>query len=173
MTRFMDESICWLWSKGKRDEALNILQKAMKCNGKELNISLQQINTPNSHCNNNPDTTTVTPNNDTSADESKTCNLFCYPKLRQRTLVMIFCWFASCLTYLGLSFNSVNLIGNPYAMFIFMIIAEIPGHLISIFGTAKTGNKPMFGISLLISGSLCIVVPLLPRGLHFYFNLLC
>lgn len=172
----MDESICWLWSKGRKEEALKILRKAMKCNGKEFNISLQQIATSNTHLeekdderyNNNSDTTVVTPENDTSDDEAKTCNLFCYPKLRQRTLVMIFCWFASCLTYLGLSFNSVNIFGNPYLMFIGTILAEIPGHLISIFGTTKTGNKLMFGTSLLITGFLCVVVPVLPRGEHFY-----
>lgn len=160
----MDESICWLWSHGRRKEALKIAERAAKINGRKFENRYSTTPPQNNgvlHLNSTSETALA------STEASKkvsTFDLFRYPKLRQRTVVMLFCWFACNLTYFGLSFNSVNLFGNPILMFVINILVEVPGHIISIFVTAKTGNKPMFFLSMLITGVGCVCVALLPLG---------
>lgn len=168
----MDESICWLWTNGSKEKAIDIVERAMKFNGKELKLEkkIREVVSYTSAQDGNSSCKIVDNNNENSVNPPESTpsigpfELFLYPKLRCRTLVMLFCWFANALSYFGLSFNSVNLHGNPYFMFVIIILAEIPGHIVAITLVAKTGKKAMYTTSIFIAGAACIAVPFIGKA---------
>lgn len=86
--RLIDESPRWLWGQGKKEEAIKIIQKALRINNKTMTVSLEkeQMTTLNKddNCNNEKENT---------ADQSYSIlDLFKTPNLRQNTINVCFFW---------------------------------------------------------------------------------
>lgn len=95
---WMDESPRWLWTQGRKEEAVDIVARGVKTNKRGVGIDKNHFLTGSKQ-----QTTVETPQ--PSAGLS---SLFKTPKLRSRTLNVCLCWFANSIAYYGLSLNSVR-----------------------------------------------------------------
>ncbi|CAL8112136.1 unnamed protein product [Orchesella dallaii] len=160
----VDESICWLWEQRRYEEAIQLLEKAAKINGIKLSFpeGFDQHSTVKST------QTEVQPQSQAKqqpANKASILDVFRTPEIRKRTLVMMCSWFAAAVLFFGLSFNSVNMFGNPYVVFLIVCVAEFPAHPISIFLMPKFGYKLMLVGNLLFSGTACVILAFLPSDI--------
>lgn len=162
--RLMDESIRWLWSQGRIQEAVAIARKACRTNGISFNNSYEGKYT---------EAASNKMSEDTSYGLS---DLFKTPNLRFRAINTAFQWFAVALCFYGLAFNTGALPGDPYFVFFLAGIADLPGHLVVVLIVDKTGRRALNTAFLFIGGMACIITTFIPRGIthtgstHFEFS---
>ncbi|VVC91050.1 unnamed protein product [Leptidea sinapis] len=129
----LSESVRWLMSKSKYEEAEKILIKVAKTNKKELSRkSLEALRD--------------------TAEYEKTIEkpkepwlpiLVCRSKvILSRCFVSPIWWITNTLVYYGMSINAVNLSGNRYLNYVAVAAIEIPGYWTAIFLLDRVGRKP-------------------------------
>lgn len=75
----------------------------------------------------------------------------------ERTLNMSYQWFSVTMCYYGLSFASVDFLGDqPYTNAALSYFIEIPGYLFCIFVMDCWGRRPILSFCQLVSGIACI-----------------
>ncbi|CAL8084069.1 unnamed protein product [Orchesella dallaii] len=159
----VDESICWLWSQGKKDEAMVLLGKAAKMNGVDLSYP-EGLRRPSTLSKRRSTLAEVLLKRRNRPDAVSFLDLFRTPEIRKRLLVSLYLWLAGGMIYYGLSFNSVSLFGNPYLIFILVCVAEFPSHPITIWLSPRIGYKPMVLVNLLIPSVASVVLAFLPKN---------
>lgn len=111
----LEESVRWLLSQQKNDEAIQTLEKAARMNNKVLNENdLKKLIKSNDDKLNN--------STEDKFPITKALRIFSW-----RIINCSFCWFTNVLVYYGLSLNSVLLSGDKYINFILISAVEIPG----------------------------------------------
>ena len=98
-----------------------------------------------------------------SDDESKPTFLDLFrPRLMLfRSSNMFYQWFSVTMCYYGLSFASVNLLGDPYTNAALSYFIEIPGYIFCIAVMDCWGRRPILSFCQLVSGIACIGAGLL------------
>ncbi|KAJ8950568.1 hypothetical protein NQ318_015701 [Aromia moschata] len=149
------ESVRWLLSVNKREEARNIIIKIGKTNGKQIPRDtlnkLMLMEDVDEH----------------EADVIKTDSFLELIKCRVlllRTLHCSFTWICSAFVYYGLTIHSVSISDNIYLSFIFAVVIEIPGYLIYYLANERIGRRIMLFLSLISSGIFCVAVGFIPTG---------
>ncbi|CAB3404970.1 unnamed protein product [Caenorhabditis bovis] len=72
-------------------------------------------------------------------------------------LVQVFMWMTDTFTYFGLSLNSTQLDGNPYANFVLLGVVELPSYIFCPYANDYFGRKPTLIVSHISSGVLFII----------------
>ena len=154
------ESPKWLFAVGRRKEAERILRKVAAKNGQTLDASW------------NVDAEFQNDDNDVDKDEnegnerpatSSFFDLFKYPNLRVKILVLWINWFANSMTYYGLTLNSGRLIQDWYLNFLMNGIMEIPAYTITIFIIYRLGRRFPCGITLILAGLVLLSLMFVPE----------
>ncbi|XP_057338281.1 organic cation transporter protein [Microplitis mediator] len=138
---FIPESARWLLTKGKDEEAKELLQRAAKENGIEiprdtLDCLLHESNGDNVLVN----------------SQASLFDLFRTPNLRRKSLLLFFNWLVNSGTYYGLSWNVNNLGGNDYVNFVILGAVEVPAYLFLIFVLERWGRKSILCGCMVVSG---------------------
>lgn len=145
------ESIRWLLSKGRNQDAVRIIHRAAKINRVELTPkSLDLLK----EC-----------SNSTSDVETKG-NFLMVTKSRILFLRLInccFCWFTNGFVYYGLSVQSVVLGGNKYVNFILVSVGEIPAVALTYVLLQRVGRKWTLSSSMIVAGIVCILSEIIPN----------
>ncbi|KAI4492882.1 PREDICTED: organic cation transporter protein [Polistes canadensis] len=141
----MDESPRWLWAQGRTKEAVEIVKKALKMNGNNVNLNGGKLLVRSQIKQRSEDDQVHS-----GVDLLKT------PNLRKKTLNVCLNWFANSIVYYGLSLNSGNLVGNPYLMLFLSGLVEIPSYIFLIFVMDRTGRRCLVSTFMLIGGLCCI-----------------
>lgn len=81
-----------------------------------------------------------------------------------RSLNMFYQWFSVTICYYGLSFASVDLLGDPYTNFCLSVAIEIPGCIFCLLFMDCWGRRPILSFTQLLSGISCIAAGLLYLG---------
>ena len=141
----MDESPRWLWSKGRFEEAIDIVAKGVKMNeGRELD----KVN----YLSKGRSTTNVF-----VQENSSLSDIFHSPNLRRMALNVCFNWFANSIVYYGLSLGAGGLPGNPYLNIFLSALVEIPSYIAAAYSVDKIGRRATTSF-LMLSGGVCCVV---------------
>lgn len=158
---FVPESARWLLSKNRKDEAIVIIQAAAKEN--KVTIPQELL--------------------DSLGEEKKVeqkvgerdpsiLDLFRYPNLRKKTLLIFFDWFVNSATYYGLSWNTNNLGGNDMLNFIISGAVEFPAYTMLLFTLNRWGRRNILCGCMLVSGIMLLATTVVPEQ-HNWLIVFC
>ncbi|XP_055382787.1 organic cation transporter protein-like [Condylostylus longicornis] len=149
---FIPESARWLLSKGHKNKAKKLILKAAK----ENNVSLPDellYDLLDDDINN----TEVKENKDSVFD------LFRYPNLRRKTLLIFFDWFVNCGTYYGLSWNTSNLGGNDLLNFVISGAVEFPAYIFLLCTLNRWGRRSILCGCMIFAGITLLLTAIVPE----------
>ncbi|CAG9824175.1 unnamed protein product [Phaedon cochleariae] len=151
---FIPESARWLISKNKISEAKRLIQIAAKCN--KVTISDETL-----------DSLLVSSeevkNNGKESANTSVLDLFRYPNLRKRAIIIFFDWFANNITYYGLSWNTNNLGGNPYLNFVISGAVEIPAYVFLMLFLNVLGRRNLMCGCMILAGIALLLTMAVPK----------
>ncbi|XP_063830241.1 organic cation transporter protein-like [Ostrinia nubilalis] len=153
----LNESVRWLLSKGRTDEAVAILNKAAKMNNVELS---EELLSPLYH------KVPLEQKEEVVADKESSTFIKVVKSsiIRQRLVVCSFLWITCTFVYYGLSINSVSLAGNKYLNFMLVGFVEIPANFACFLVLDRFGRKRTLITTYVLSACLCISLSFLPKG---------
>uniref|UniRef100_A0A670IY73 Solute carrier family 22 member 13 n=1 Tax=Podarcis muralis TaxID=64176 RepID=A0A670IY73_PODMU len=143
----LPESARWLVTKGKTEEAKRLLQKASSVNKRAIPLKLLDE---------------LTPDKTVSAG---IWELFRNPHMGKVTFVLSAVWFVSSLAYYGLSLNVGGFGFDIYLTQAIFGAVEIPGRLSCIFLVQWLGRKKCQSSALLLGGTCCLLIAVIPKDL--------
>ncbi|XP_068617414.1 organic cation transporter protein-like [Battus philenor] len=151
----MTESVRWLLSKGKYEEAEAVLKKVAKTNKREISpTSMENLRA-------------ATQEKELNENAKEPWLLITILKSRvmlSRVLVSPIWWVTNTLIYFGMSINAVNLSGNPYLNYIAVAAVEIPGFWTAILLLDRIGRKPVLIGGYWICAACQFTFAFLPEG---------
>lgn len=153
---FIPESARWLLTKGRLQEAKDLLQRASLKNGVEMpNEALDTL------LNNNSE--------DSMPDTRKPSlfDLFRYPNLRRKSILLFFNWLVNSGTYYGLSWHASNLGGNDYVNFVISGVVEVPAYTFLIFTLNRWGRKIILCGCMMLSGLALLATLFVPADMQW------
>ncbi|KAF5303515.1 hypothetical protein FQR65_LT08214 [Abscondita terminalis] len=150
---FMPESVRWLLSKNRHQEAVDTLRKAAKVNGKEISQGKLEalLNTVNA----------------SNSQRTKLIDLFKSKLLVIRCFMCCFCWFAAIMVYYGLTIVSTTLSGNRYLDFVLTCSIELPACMTALLIFNTLGRKKCLLIAFTISTLSSISYVVVPTNSHW------
>ncbi|KAI5637920.1 sugar transporter domain-containing protein [Phthorimaea operculella] len=150
---FLDESIRWLFSKGKKERAITLIQKIADRNGVEI------------------DKTTLNKLDYTGEDETNVINdrkllmkTFKSKIMMQRFLVCMVWWFTITLINYGMMIGVVFVDGNKYINFALLMLCDIPSNVFYWMALSKYKRKIPLFTSFIVGGIFCVSQPFVPKG---------
>ncbi|XP_050349946.1 organic cation transporter protein-like [Nymphalis io] len=169
----LNESIRWLLSKGRHQEAAAIIKKAAKMNKVKLSdevlsplYELEKLNVPENEIEKSKDNQA----NDVSVEKepSNFMKVIKSSIIRKRVAICSFLWITCTFVYYGLSINSVSLAGNKYVNFMLVAFVEIPANIVCLLVLDRFGRKKVLIITYVLSACLCISLSFLPKDQKWF-----
>ncbi|KAG5266461.1 hypothetical protein AALO_G00232370 [Alosa alosa] len=153
----LPESPRWLYSRGKTEQAEEVLQDLAQWNGNGRPI-LKLKRTPGSDRHNGSSIGLI--------------NLITHPVLRRRTLVLMYVWYACSLVYYGLTMNASDDTGNRYLSVAMYGLVELPAYPLCIYFINKkwAGRRKTMASFLVCAGLSCLLTMVMPTESDSWFN---
>jgi len=85
-------------------------------------------------------------------------------KLLIRSCILLLNWLTNTLVYYGISFNTTELIGDPYLNFFLSILVEFVAILACQFTLEKFGRKVPYSINMTLAGMTLLCVQFVPTS---------
>ncbi|XP_068716130.1 organic cation transporter protein-like isoform X2 [Montipora capricornis] len=141
------ESVRWLLTHEKTEEAEKVLKKVAKVNKKEM-----------------PDEGLGLPEDQRCGQrrEAGFMDLFGTRSMTKKTLISWISWFVNAQVYFGVSLGSVMLGGNIYLNFFLTSLVEIPGNAFAIYSMNRWGRKKVVVIGLVVAAIANLIVTFIP-----------
>ncbi|KAL7639049.1 UNVERIFIED_CONTAM: hypothetical protein RMT77_010583 [Armadillidium vulgare] len=156
----LPESPRWLASKGRPQEALEILKTIAKWNKKVLPSDEEMIlllTEPTESCEKK---SLLNKCSHAFDDQIK---LFRTPVIRKRTLIGFFSWFVAAMVYYGLIFSGANLKADPFLMVFISGLIEVPSFIITAFFLQKFGRRLVSCSLFIICSFMLFIIMAIPR----------
>ncbi|ODM97376.1 Organic cation transporter protein [Orchesella cincta] len=145
--RFMPESIRWLLTNGKKEEAVKILKKAAIIN--KTVISETEF-------------AQLSEEGKTKGTSLGILEITRYPRTVIRSLNIFLSWFVNSGVYYGLALNSANLGGNDYVNFILSGAVEVPAYALLLLTLNRFGRKRVLCGCMLLAGIFLVACGFIP-----------
>ncbi|TMW95152.1 hypothetical protein EJD97_009316 [Solanum chilense] len=148
---FIHESPRWCLVRGKIDEAMKIMNRIAKSNGKHLpdDVVLALDSEVNDDV---PDSQSVSK----EALNGSLLDVLRLPLTRFRLFLAVLINFLCSVVYYGLSLNAVNLGTNLYLNVALNAVAEMPAYFLTALVLDKLGRKPLAIGTMWFSGIFCL-----------------
>ncbi|XP_053614538.1 organic cation/carnitine transporter 2-like isoform X2 [Plodia interpunctella] len=150
---YLDESIRWLFSKGKRKEAIKLIEKvAIKNDVKIDTVMLEKLHNIDEETKND------------LKHKALLLKTFQSRIMVQRFLVCILYWFTITLINYGMMVSAVFIDGNKYLNFSLLMTMDIFSNIFYWLVLSKYKRKIPLIISFIIGGIFCICQPFVPKS---------
>ncbi|KAF2351808.1 Major facilitator sugar transporter-like, partial [Trinorchestia longiramus] len=171
------ESPRWLISRGRRDEAIAVMERIARCNGKQLprhlltveeDVSREHQTSPQDERDDTQDE--VFASSTQLAHQPSSVNVIDVlrtPVMCCRLTAVIFSWIIVTFVYYGMSLTSADLApgsnssSKPYVQFILTALVELPGYTAAWLLMRYWGRRPALVLSLVVAGLGCASAALL------------
>lgn len=147
----LDESPRWLLSKGKKDEAVAIIEKIARKNKVKIDKTVL-------------DKLSCEENIKEASLPELLKSTFASMALLKRFFICLIWWTTSTFVNYGLMINSVSLQGNKYLNFALINMMDFPGNLITTFLMIRFKRKIPLIFTFVTTAILCLSQPFVPRG---------
>lgn len=154
----VDESPRWLLIKGKKSEAVKVIEKIAKKN----KVKLEEKILDNITC--------ETDNEENVKFSAVLKSTFSSRTLIQRFMICVVWWTTSTLVNYGMSITSVSLQGDKYANYALAAMAEVPGNFIAMYILMRYRRKYPLIASFLAAGVFCVGQPFLPTSKYMLYS---
>ncbi|XP_049484961.1 solute carrier family 22 member 13 [Panthera uncia] len=144
----LPESARWLLTRGRVEEAKQVIQKAASVNRRKLSPELLSQLVP-----------------EKTGPSGNPLDLFRHPRLRKMTLIFFYVWFVDSLGYFGLSFQVGDFGLDIYLTQLVFGTVEVPARCFSIFMMQRSGRKWSQMLTLVLGGLACIGIVFVPADL--------
>lgn len=159
--KYCYESPRWLLAKNRESEALAVLHKMARVNGKpEVKIDIKD----DSEGTEKFEQDGALLDEDTD-QEYLYVDLLKNITLRKTTLILCYNWFACSCVYFGLTFNSSQLSGNVFLNLFLCGLVETPSLIASAFLMDMWGRRPIMCVNLLLSAFALFAMFMVPEGM--------
>ncbi|EDV44241.1 uncharacterized protein Dana_GF16119 [Drosophila ananassae] len=160
------ESARWLLSKGRKDCAIANMQKAARFNkveisNEELGALLDEGETEEDKARQK-----LEDQERNDGPPPSVWDLFCYPNLRRKTLLIFLDWLVCSGVYYGLSWNTNNLGGNVLLNFVISGAVEIPAYIFLLLTLNRWGRRSIQCGSLSLAGLSLLATVVVPENMH-------
>jgi OCT family organic cation transporter-like MFS transporter 4/5 len=150
---FIPESTRWLLANNRHREAIDLIQTAAK----ENNVTVPQDVLDK----------LIEPDVEKKPEgepESKPSllDLFKYPNLRKKALLIFFNWFVNSGTYYGLSWNTNNLGKNQLLNFVISGAVEIPAYSFLLLTLNRWGRRTILAGCMIVAGTTLVLTAFVP-----------
>uniref|UniRef100_A0A8D0G2Y1 Major facilitator superfamily (MFS) profile domain-containing protein n=1 Tax=Sphenodon punctatus TaxID=8508 RepID=A0A8D0G2Y1_SPHPU len=143
----LPQSARWLVTKGRTEEAKNLLRKAASVNKRTVpEEMLDQLAA------------------EKKVKSGNILDLARKPHLRKMTLVMLWVWFVDSMVYYGLSLHVGDFGVDIYLTQLIFGAVELPSRFSCIFLLEWIGRKKCQALWLLLGGVMCLIIPIIPKG---------
>ncbi|XP_046955701.1 solute carrier family 22 member 13 isoform X1 [Lynx rufus] len=143
----LPESARWLLTRGRVEEAKQVIQKAASVNRRKLSPELLSQLVP-----------------EKTGPSGNPLDLFRHPRLRKLTLIFFYVWFVDSLGYFGLSFQVGDFGLDIYLTQLVFGAVEVPARCLSLFVMQWLGRKRSQMLTLVLGGLVCIGIVFVPAG---------
>ncbi|XP_039093196.1 solute carrier family 22 member 13 [Hyaena hyaena] len=144
----LPESARWLLTRGRVEEAKQVLQKAASVNRRKVSPELLSQLVP-----------------EKTGPSGSPLDLFRHPQLRKVTLILFYVWFVDSLGYFGLSFQVGDFGLDIYLTQLVFGTVEVPARYSSIFMMQWLGRRRSQMLTLILGGLMCISIIFVPADL--------
>ncbi|CAG9772657.1 unnamed protein product [Ceutorhynchus assimilis] len=161
---FLPESIRWLLSKNKLQQAGDALRNIAKINDKVLSREDLESLKKMFKVNGISLEETEAQKAENEGSVASFWSVLKNPVLLVRTIHCSMTWICCTFVFYGLTINSVNISENIHLSFIFAAMAETPGYVIYYYANERSGRRKLMFYSLVLGGAFCLAVGFLPDG---------
>ncbi|XP_063593581.1 carcinine transporter-like [Penaeus indicus] len=124
----LPESPRWLLSRNRLEETVNLLRTIAQRNGRPVPEKLEE-------------TVQVLANTHNTEKNYGFIQLFKYPKVRLRTVLLTVGYTCNNLFYYGLAYNTTNMSGNEFINFFLLSITELPSNILAWWAANYIGRR--------------------------------
>ena len=150
------ESVRWLVARGRNNEARALIHRAAKRNGVTIDDELitdmeQTINKELEE--------------ESSSKTYTAVDLFRFPNLRYKTIILLLCWLTCASLYYVLLLDQSELSDDKYLGFLITAAVQLPGYVYVIFTLERPafGRKRSMCMFLILSGLALCSHPFVPQ----------
>ncbi|EDW67543.1 organic cation transporter-like protein [Drosophila virilis] len=163
------ESVRWLLSKGRKADAIQVIQKAARFNRVDITTeALEALLDEGASC--QQEQKLDQDEDDDGCEETRppsVWDLLHYPNLRRKTLVIFFDWLVCTGVYYGLSWSTNNLGGNVLLNFVISGAVEIPAYCFLLLTLNRWGRRSILCGCMLVAGVSLLLTIIVPQDMHW------
>ena len=138
---FLKESTRWLIARGRLEEAKGTIKYIAKVNGKvdpgQLDISTEL-------------------KEEKEKTNKSVFSLFKHKKMLLRTMICFFQWFVVIGNNYGLTYASVEVVGDPYLNLVILALISCPNFIFNMYLPDRLGRKWTLAVTQTMSGIFCL-----------------